>query len=56
MEQMQNFHKNLSSTTETPSAQQRCLAALTRLDRNHINSLVTFVPWFIWSTEAAADA
>ncbi len=56
MEQMQNFHKSLSSSVETPSAQQRCLAPLTRLDRDQLTNLASEVVWFIWNEEELAPA
>jgi hypothetical protein len=56
MKQMQNFQKRMSSNTASLTLRERCLAALTRLSRDQVNSFAAFEPWFIWGAETAIEA
>ncbi len=56
MKQMQNFHKKMSLKDKPQNFHERCLKALTRLNRNQISSSAVFEPWFTWGSETSIEA
>ena len=56
MKNMQDFHKWLSSGNETPSLDQRRLAALTRLDRSQLLHAAGELTWFFWDAPETISA
>lgn len=48
MNNMQDFHKWLSSVNETPTPQKRHFIGLTRLTRKQLSKATSAGPWFIW--------
>lgn len=56
MKNMQDFHKWLSSVNETPTFDQRCLAALTRVSRARLSKATSDATWFLWEAGESASA
>lgn len=56
MKHMQDFREWLSSTNAASTADQRRLAALTRLSRAQLSNVAANLTWFFWSTENSAAA
>ena len=56
MKQMQNFHKRMLLNDTSPNFHERCLKALTRLNRDQVNSSAVFEPWFTWGSETSTEA
>lgn len=54
MENMQGFHKWLSSVNETSTAHQRRVASLTHLDRTQLLNAASDLAWDIWYEAAVA--
>lgn len=48
MKNMQDFHKWLSSVTETSTPHRRRLASLTRLNRIQLLNVASDLTWDIW--------
>ncbi len=56
MKNMQDFHNWLSSVNESPTLDQRCLAALTRVNRAQLSKATSNSTWFLWEAGGSASA
>jgi hypothetical protein len=54
MKQMQDFREWLSAVNAVATPHQRCLAALTRLNRARLAE-AAYEPWFMWNAETARE-
>jgi hypothetical protein len=48
MKKMQSFHNRIFSQSESVIPRERHLAGVTRLNRDEINAVAAFDPWYLW--------
>ena len=55
MKNMQDFHNWLSSENGTPTLDQRCLSALTRVNRAQLSKATSDSTWFLWEAKESVS-